>query len=146
MFRLEHAKGLNAVVTASKALVLLAIFGLGSPAFAGVWDTGDIENGQALFNANCATCHKVTDEVLAAPGLAGISERWGSSEEMLILWIQDPQAAAELGDPYINGLVERYVGTYGWMTGQAVSAEDVSDIMAYVQNPPDVLKKNAFMN
>jgi mono/diheme cytochrome c family protein len=137
MFRLEHAKGLNAVATASKTLILLAILGLGSPAFAGVWDTGDVENGQSLFNANCASCHKVTDEVLAAPGLAGIADRWGASEDLLILWIQDPQAAAESGDPYIKGLVERYVGTYGWMTGQAVSAADVADIMAYVQNPPE---------
>ncbi|MGB0509963.1 MAG: c-type cytochrome, partial [Flavobacteriales bacterium] len=38
------------------------------PATAGIWDEGDIENGQALFNANCASCHKVTNEVLAAPG------------------------------------------------------------------------------
>ena len=37
-------------------------------ATAGVWDEGDIEAGQALFNANCASCHKVTNEVLAAPG------------------------------------------------------------------------------
>ena len=35
-------------------------------------------------------------------------------------------------------MVERYVGTYGWMSAQAVSADDVRDIMAYVQNPPDV--------
>lgn len=120
----------------AKSLVLLAIMSAGTPVFAGVWDSGDTENGQALFNANCASCHKVTDEILAAPGLAGISDRWASSEEMMVLWIQDPQAAAETGDPYISSLIDRYVGTYGWMTGQAVSTEDVADIMAYVQNPP----------
>ena len=53
-------------------------------ATAGVWDEGDIEAGQALFNANCASCHKVTNEVLAAPGLAGIADRWGASEELLV--------------------------------------------------------------
>ena len=37
-----------------------------------IWEGGSIENGQSLFNANCASCHKVTNEVLAAPGLAGI--------------------------------------------------------------------------
>jgi mono/diheme cytochrome c family protein len=103
-----------------------------------IWEGGSIENGQSLFNANCASCHKVTSEVLAAPGLAGISERWGTTDEMLLLWVQDPQGAAESGDPYIRSLVERYVGTYGWMTGQAVSMEDLRDIMAYVSNPPDV--------
>ena len=103
-----------------------------------IWEGGSIENGQSLFNANCASCHKVTSEVLAAPGLAGISERWGTTDEMLLLWVQDPQGAAESGDPYIRSLVERYVGTYGWMTGQAVSMGDLRDIMAYVSNPPDV--------
>ena len=104
-----------------------------------IWEGGSIENGQSLFNANCASCHKVTDEVLAAPGLAGIAERWGSSDQMLVKWIQNPQEAAESGDPYVKSLVDRYVGTYGWMTAQAVSADDVKDIMAYVANPPNVV-------
>ena len=103
-----------------------------------IWEGGSIENGQSLFNANCASCHKVTDEVLAAPGLAGIAERWGSSDEMLVKWIQNPQEAAESGDAYVKSVVDRYVGTYGWMTAQAVSADDVKDIMAYVANPPNV--------
>ena len=71
--------------------------------------------------------------------MAGIAERWGSSEEILVQWIQNPQAAAATGDSYVKSLVDRYVGTYGWMTAQAVSADDVKDIMAYVQNPPDVV-------
>jgi mono/diheme cytochrome c family protein len=103
-----------------------------------IWEGGSIENGQSLFNANCASCHKVTSEVLAAPGLAGVSERWGTSDELLLQWVQDPKGAAESGDPYIRSLVERYVGTYGWMTGQAVSEGDLRDIMSYVANPPDV--------
>ena len=103
-----------------------------------IWEGGSIENGQSLFNANCASCHKVTDEVLAAPGLAGIADRWGTSDELLVKWIQNPQEAAETGDAYIKSLVERYVGTYGWMTAQAVSADQVKDIMAYVANPPNV--------
>jgi mono/diheme cytochrome c family protein len=106
-------------------------------ATAGIWDEGDIEAGQSLFNANCASCHKVTNEVLAAPGLAGIADRWGSSDELLVNWIQNPQGAAESGDSYIKSIVARYVPTYGWMTAQAVSAEEIKNIMAYVQNPPD---------
>ena len=50
-----------------------------------------MENGQALFNANCASCHLVTADVLAAPGLAGIADRWGASDELLVQWIQNPQ-------------------------------------------------------
>ena len=110
---------------------------MATQAVADIWEGGDIEAGQALFNANCASCHKVTNEVLAAPGLGGIADRWGATDELLIQWIQNPQGAAESGDKYIKSLVERYVPTYGWMTAQAVSADDVKNIMAYVQNPPD---------
>ena len=49
-----------------------------------IWEGGDVENGQALFNANCASCHLVTADVLAAPGLAGIADRWGASDELLV--------------------------------------------------------------
>lgn len=104
---------------------------------AGIWDGGDVEKGKALFNANCASCHKVTNEVLAAPGLAGIKDRWTGGDELLVKWIQNPQAAAATGDPYIKSIVARYVPTYGWMSAQAVNADDVKHIMAYVQAPPD---------
>ena len=138
MFGFESEKQVLPAMRRWASFVALITVALPMSLQAGIWDEGDIENGQALFNANCASCHKVTNEVLAAPGLAGIAERWGSSEEILVQWIQNPQAAAATGDPYVKSLVDRYVGTYGWMTAQAVSADDIKDIMAYVQNPPDV--------
>lgn len=107
-----------------------------SASYAGIWEEGDPANGEALFNANCASCHKITNEVLAAPGLAGIKDRWGTSEDLLLQWIQNPQGAAATGDKYIKSLVDRYVTTYGWMTAQSVSEGDVKDIMAYVQAGP----------
>ena len=120
----------------SKTLILLLSLFFSFSAQAGVWDEGDPVNGEQLFNANCIACHLPTNEVLAAPGLGGIKDRWGASDELLVQWIQNPQAAAESGDKYIKSIVERYVGTYGWMAAQAVSEEDIKDIMAYVQNPP----------
>ncbi|MGY8941035.1 MAG: cytochrome c3 family protein [Flavobacteriales bacterium] len=125
-------------IRATRNLLTACLLFSAGIATAGIWEEGDIEAGQALFNANCASCHKVTAEVLAAPGLAGIADRWGASDEMLVKWIQNPQAAAEEGDGYIKSIVSRYVPTYGWMTAQAVSADDIKNIMAYVQNPPDV--------
>ena len=125
--------------SAVHVLTFAALMGV-QPLFAqSIWEGGDVENGQALFNANCASCHKVNNEVLAAPGLGGIKDRWGASEETLIQWIQNPQAANETGDKYVRSLVERYVGTYGWMTAQAVNADEIRDVMAYVQNPPDMV-------
>jgi len=102
-----------------------------------IWEVGDPINGQTLFNTNCASCHKTSDEVLVGPGLAGIQDRWMTSDDMLVQWVQNPQEAYESGDKYIRGVVDRYVGTYGWMTGQAVSKEEVGDIMAYVITAPE---------
>jgi cytochrome c551/c552 len=103
------------------------------PAMADIHSGGDAEKGKALFNANCASCHKVTDEVLAAPGLAGIDKRWAGKDDLLIKWIQNPKAAAATGDAYIKGLVDKYVATYGWMANQAVSAAEIKDILTYVK-------------
>lgn len=134
MIRLPYRSGM-ATKTLRGLMTILTLFSV-TALSAGVWDEGDPVKGEQLFNANCAACHKITNEVLAGPGLAGINERWSASEELLVLWIQNPQKAAESGDPYIRSLVERYVPVYGWMSAQAVSAADVADIMAYIQNPP----------
>ena len=125
--RLQH------VARAICTILILQVSGLGAQ---GIWEGGDPINGQSLFNANCASCHKLTNEVLVGPGLAGIQDRWGSTDELLVQWIQNPQEAAESGDKYIKSIVNRYVGTYGWMTGQAVSADEIKDILAYAMAPP----------
>ena len=137
---MRHTKTLRALLLkgAARVFTIAAFIGAQGISAQSIWEGGDVENGQALFNANCASCHLVTDGVLAAPGLAGIADRWGSTDEVLVQWIQNPQAAAATGDGYVRSLVERYVGTYGWMSAQAVTADDIRDIMAYVQNPPDV--------
>ena len=102
-------------------------------AFGGVFEGGDAAKGESLYKANCASCHKTTDEVLAAPGLKDIDVRWKGKDALIVKWIQNPQAAAATGDPYIKGLVEKYVATYGWMAGQAVSEADIKDILTYVK-------------
>ena len=103
---------------------------------AGIFDEGDAANGQTLFNANCASCHKVDDGVLAAPGLGGIADRWDSSEEMLVKWIMNPNGAIESGDPYIKSLISQYEASFGIMTPQPVNEDQIKDIFAYIANPP----------
>src|SRR3954467_2071053 len=47
-------------------------------------------NGQALFSANCASCHAVNKE-LTGPALAGVEGRWGDKKK-LHAWIRNNQA------------------------------------------------------
>lgn len=114
------------------------LFTLSISSEAAIFDGGDVAKGESLFKANCASCHKTTEEVLAAPGLAGIDVRWAGKDALIVKWIQNPQAAAATGDAYVKGLVEKYVPTFGWMTGQAVSEADIKDILTYVKTavPP----------
>jgi mono/diheme cytochrome c family protein len=103
-------------------------------ASASIHEGGDAASGEKLFKANCASCHKITEEVLAAPGLKGIDQRWAGKDALLVKWIQGPQAAAATGDPYVKGLVAKYVSQFGWMAAQAVNEAEIKDIMAYVKS------------
>lgn len=114
-------------------LTVTLLFLFSVPSLATIHDGGDVDKGKQLFNANCASCHKITDEVLAAPGLKGIEQRWKGKDDLLVKWIQEPKAAAASGDPYVKSLVDRYVGTFGWMANQAVSKEEINHILTYVK-------------
>jgi mono/diheme cytochrome c family protein len=112
----------------------LAVTMSAQQASASIHEGGDAAKGEKLFKANCASCHKITDEVLAAPGLKGVDQRWSGKDALIVKWIQNPQAAAGTGDPYVKGLVEKYVGQFGWMAAQAVSEAEIKDILTYVKS------------
>src|SRR3954468_15576397 len=56
------------------------------------------QDGKALFNSNCASCHKV-DKDLTGPALMGVEDRW-PNKQLLHLWIKNWPAAVATGDPY----------------------------------------------
>ncbi len=117
-------------------VTLTLVMSMTVSSFASIHEGGDAAKGEQLFKANCASCHKITNEVLAAPGLQGIDQRWAGKDALLVKWIQNPQAAAASGDAYVKGLVATYVPQFGWMAGQAVSEAEIKDILAYVKAGP----------
>ncbi len=56
------------------------------------------QDGKALFNANCASCHKI-DKDLTGPALKGVEDRW-PSKDLLKMWIKNWPSAVATGDPY----------------------------------------------
>lgn len=106
---------------------------------AGVAGVGNLsaQDGEALFKGNCSSCHKI-DENMTGPALQGVSARWKGKEELLVLWIQNPTAALETGDPYIKKLVAEWLPKAGMMTPQSVSVEEIDAIIEYVETwvPP----------
>jgi len=83
----------------STVAILLALF-LQSSAL-------QAQDAAKLFKANCASCHKPTDQKLIGPGLKGIRSRW-PEEAKLISWIKNSTAFLATGDAYANKLFEEY--------------------------------------
>src|SRR6188768_218162 len=54
------------------------------------------QDGEALFNNNCKTCHSPFEKVVG-PALKGVETR--HSEEWLIKWIKNAPAMIKSGDP-----------------------------------------------
>ena len=95
------------------------------------------QDGEKLFKANCSSCHKV-DQNMTGPALKGVEERWAGKEELLYLWIKNPNAAIETGDSYVKNLYNEWFPKGGLMPGQAVNDEEIAAILDYVKNwePP----------
>lgn len=124
-------------------VTLTLVMSMTASSFASIHEGGDAANGEQLFKANCASCHKISAEVLAAPGLQGIDARWAGKDALLVKWIQNPQAAAASGDAYIKALVAANVPAFGWMAGQPVNEAEIKDILAYVKAGPKDAPKGA---
>ena len=65
---------------------------------------GDAVAGKALFNANCAACHKL-DKKATGPALRGVAEKY--DKEWLYKWIRDSQELIKSGDATSSRLICR---------------------------------------
>ena len=55
----------------------------------------DIAKGKSLFNANCASCHKLNKKLIG-PALKGVSAKY--DKEWLYTWIKNSAAMIKSGD------------------------------------------------
>jgi cytochrome c2 len=88
----------------------------------------DAKAGEALFKANCTTCHLVQGKRVG-PELKGMSDR--HSEEWLISWIKNSQAMIAAGDETAVQLFEEWNRSVMTAFPQ-LSDDDVRNIIAYV--------------
>ena len=67
--------------------------------------------GKALFNTNCASCHKL-DRKMTGPALRYVEKRLAEDEgldrEWLYSWIRNSSAMIKSGDPYAVKIYEEY--------------------------------------
>ncbi len=100
------------------------------------------QDGKALFNTNCASCHKM-DQKLTGPALLGVEERWGGDRKKLVAWIKNPAAYLKTGDKYANDLYNEYNKAAMNAFDGVLSEEQIISVLDYIRDwkpPVDVTK------
>ncbi len=92
---------------------------------------GDAAAGKALFNAQCAACHKL-DAKMTGPALRNITDR--RDAKWLHSWIKDSQAMVKAGDPEAVKIFEEYNKAIMTPFPQ-LSDADIDNILAYTAEP-----------
>ena len=92
----------------------------------------DVQKGKALFNANCAACHKLNKRAVG-PALAGISAKY--DKEWLYSWIKNSTAMVKSGDAQAVAIYEEYNGSVMTSFPQ-LSNEEIDNILAYTDYTP----------
>lgn len=96
-------------------------------------DAADISAGQALFEANCKTCHRVHQK-LVGPALAGVYDRTPSID-WIKSFVKNSSAVIASGDEYANKLYNEYNKTQ--MTAFPLKDAEIMQILAYVKAETD---------
>ncbi len=92
----------------------------------------DAVAGKALFNANCAACHKL-DKKATGPALRGVVDKY--DQAWLYSWIKDSQGMVKSGDA--TAVVLFAENNNSVMTSfPALSNGDIDNILAYTSTPP----------
>jgi len=99
---------------------------------------GDVKNGKALFNQNCAACHALNRK-MTGPALENVESRLSEDEgldtEWLYAWIKNSSSVIKSGDAYANKVYAEY--NQAAMTAfPTLSNSDIDDILAYTAAPP----------
>ncbi len=87
-------------------------------------------DGEALFKAACATCHK-PNEKLVGPALQGVTKRW-DSKELLYDFVRNSQEVISR-NAYAKKLFEEYKKS-PMMPYPQLTDEDIQAILDYCDN------------
>ena len=104
----NHSKTLSN--TFLRASILIFVFFFSTPIFS---QDGDPVAGKALFNSNCASCHKL-DKKMTGPALRNVEARLledeGLDRDWLYKWIRNSSSLIKSGDDYANRIssIDRY--------------------------------------
>ena len=93
----------------------------------------DIAKGKSLYNANCASCHKLNKKLIG-PALKGVSAKY--DKEWLYAWIKNSAAMIKAGDEQAIAIYEEY-NKVAMNAFPQLSNEDIDNILAYTDYVPE---------
>lgn len=91
------------------------------------------QDGEALFKANCASCHKV-DKKMTGPALMGVHDRWENEIEEMVAFVQNSQGYMKASRPksdYAKKLFAEFNNTL--MPPQPLKPEEIKAIFGYIE-------------
>jgi mono/diheme cytochrome c family protein len=97
-------------------------------------DAAAISAGEALFNGNCKSCHRVKQK-LVGPALAGVEGR-APSIAWILEWVKNPAKKIASGDEYANKIYNEYNKSQMTAFTSYTDAQILS-ILAYVKKEAD---------
>ncbi|XWK90272.1 MAG: c-type cytochrome [Phormidium sp.] len=92
---------------------------------------GTVEEGKALFEQSCASCHSIDGSGASyGPDLKTVTQR--RDRNWLLRWIAAPEKVIEEGDPIATELVKQYDGVP--MPNMGLSPAQVEAVVVYLEN------------
>ena len=138
-YLIKNSKFFSCISLRKLLLPLAFIFTISS-----LGQDADPVKGKALFNSNCAACHKL-DKKMTGPALRGVEDRLyndeGLDREWLYKWIRNSSSLIKSGDDYANKIYAEYNGAAMTAYPQ-LSDDDLNNILAYTaqEKPAPVVK------
>jgi mono/diheme cytochrome c family protein len=98
-------------------------------------DPAIVKQGEALFKANCKSCHAL-DKKVVGPALAGVTKRV-PSVQWIKDWVKNSAKMVASGDDYGVKIYEEYQKSQ--MTAfTSLKDEEIMAVVAYIEAPPAV--------
>ena len=124
------------LLSSAKFFTFVLLLALSSASFAQEIskDAAAISAGEALFNGNCKSCHRVKQK-LVGPALAGVYDR-APSIDWIKAWVRNSSKVIATGDAYAVKLYNEY--NKSQMTAfNSYTDEQIMNILAYVKAEAD---------
>jgi len=113
-----------------RPIVRALIFSILLPTLVLLGNTSYAQDGKALFQSNCASCHNPI-KIITGPALKGVTERV-PDKNLLHAWIKNNQKVLASGNPYFTKLYNDFNKT-PMNTFPALSDGEIDAILKYVE-------------